>query len=396
MNLKQICFANPSDSMKLFSKSVRVATATVLFTILASTLFAAEVRFNEIQVIGTHNSYHIMPHESMLKLIATKMPEAAKALEYTHRPLPEQFSQLGIRQIELDIAADPQGGLYAEPKGIKIATERGMPTGSNHDPNGLLRKAGMKVLHVEDFDFRSTVLTFVEGLKQVRQWSKAHPGHVPIFILVELKEDSIGPEFTQPVPFGPHELDAIDAEILSVFKPEEILKPDDVRGSFTTLPEALLKNGWPTLDSVRGKVLFAMDNGGSVRDLYLKEHPALKGRLLFVNVEDDNPAAAWMKMNDPIADFEKIQKLVKAGFLVRTRADTDTQQARADDPTQRDKALASGAQFISTDYPEPNPAFSSYRVSFEHGLAVRSNPLIGNPSLKGKELENHLAAKPKN
>ena len=378
--------------MNPFLKPFRVGVAIVFLTTLAPALFAAEVRFNEIQVIGTHNSYHIMPHESMLKLIATKMPDAAKGLEYTHRPLPEQFSLLGIRQIELDIAADPQGGLYADPKGIKIAAERGMPTGPNHDPQGVLRKPGMKILHVEDFDFRSTVLTFVEGLRQIRQWSETHPRHVPIFVLVELKEDSIGPEFTQPVPFGPHELDAIDAEILSVFKPGEILKPDDVRGSFATLPEALRKNGWPTLDSVRGKVLFAMDNGGAVRDLYLKNHPALKGRLLFVNVDEGDPAAAWMKMNDPITDFDKIQKLVKAGFLVRTRADTDTQQARANDPTQRDKALASGAQFISTDYPEPNLAFSSYRVSFEHGLAVRINPLIGNPAFKDKDLEKQPVA----
>src|SRR5437870_661596 len=88
----------------------RVLTV-VVFALFVTALTAAEVRFNEIQVIGTHNSYHIMPHESMLKLIATRMPDAVKELKYTHRPLPEQFSLLGIRQVELDIAADPQGGL---------------------------------------------------------------------------------------------------------------------------------------------------------------------------------------------------------------------------------------------------------------------------------------------
>lgn len=45
-------------------------------------------------------------------------------------------------------------------------------------------------------------------------------------------------------------------------------------------------------------------------------------------------------------------------FMVRTRADYDTVQSRQNDTTQRDAAFASGAQFISTDYPEPNPEFS--------------------------------------
>ena len=355
-----------------------------LFTAKAD---AAAVRYNEIQVIGTHNSYHIVPDAAKLQLIATKGAELAKTLEYTHKPLPEEFSRLGIRQVELDIAADPEGGRYAEPKGLKIAAERGLPVGPNHDPLGELRQPGMKVFHVQDFDFRSTVLTFVDGLRQIHEWSRAHPRHVPIFVLVELKEDSIGPEFTQLVPFGPRELDAIDAEILSVFKPAEILKPDDVRGKYATLPEALRKRGWPRLDAVRGKVLFAMDNSGKVRDLYLAGHPALQGRLLFVDVEETHPAAAWMKINDPVADFDRIQRLVKAGFIVRTRADAETAQARANDPTQRDRAFASGAQFISTDYPEPNPAFSSYQVRFENGIVARANPVNGNPRLKGKDLE---------
>jgi len=67
-----------------------------------------------------------------------------------------------------------------------------------------------------------------------------------------------------------------------------------------------------------------------------------------------------MKENDPVEGFARIQELVKAGFLVRTRADSDTAEARANDTRSRDQALASGAQFISTDYPEPNRLFSPY------------------------------------
>jgi hypothetical protein len=52
------------------------------------------------------------------------------------------------------------------------------------------------------------------------------------------------------------ELDALDAEILSVFPRNKILAPDDVRRKEPSLPEALRKRGWPTLKAARGKVMF--------------------------------------------------------------------------------------------------------------------------------------------
>ena len=48
----------------------------------------------------------------------------------------------------------------------------------------------------------------------------------------------------------------------------------------------------------------------------------------------------------------EIDALVKQGYLVRTRSDENTEQARTDDTTRRDLALSSGAQMISTDYPQ--------------------------------------------
>jgi hypothetical protein len=301
--------------------------------------------------------------------------------------LSEQFSRLGIRQIELDCFADPQGGRFAEPRGVKWAADANLKPVPTNDPQGRLRRPGFKVMHVQDIDYESSVLTLVEGLREVRDWSTQHPWHVPIFILLELKEDAPSPEFTQALPFGEQELAALESAIRFVFPSRQILKPDDVRGTEASLPDALRKHGWPTLDSVRGKVMFGMDNGGAVRDLYLKGHPALEGRLLFVSVPPTNRAAAWMKENDPVEGFERIQQWVKAGFMVRTRADSDTIEARTNDTRRRDKALATGAQFISTDYPEPNREFSPYAVRFEHKAVARINPVNGNAALQGVDLE---------
>jgi hypothetical protein len=326
-------------------------------------------------VIGTHNSYHQRTHGSLLQLIAKSNPKAAASLDYTHRTLETQFERLGIRQIELDCLADPRGGLYAEPLGPKRAASAGLPSVPNHDPEGKLRRPGIKVLHVPDIDYFTSALTLVDGLKQIRSWSDRHPNHVPIFILIELKEDSLGPGFTQPVPFDKAALEELETEIASVFTREKILTPDRVRGDAATLPEALKTRGWPRLDDVRGLVMFGLDNEGAVRDRYLEGHPALAGRLMFVSVDPEHPAAAWMKRNDAVGQFDEIQKLVRDGFLVRTRADADTVQARKNDPTTRDRAFASGAQFVSTDYPEPDPRFSTYQVRFEGGSIARSNPV---------------------
>jgi len=345
------------------------------------------VRINQVTVVGTHNSYHLRAHPSLLKLVGQRSPETAQGLDYSHRPLPEQLSRLGIRQIELDCFADPKGGLYANPRGPKQVAALGLPPVPNHDPTERLRAPGFKVMHVQDVDYFSSVLTLVEGLQQVRAWSERHPRHFPIFILLELKEDQPDPALTRPMPFGEAELDALEAEILSVLPREKVLTPDDVRGRAATLPVALRQHGWPTLKVARGKIIFGLDNEGPVRDLYLQRHPALAGRLAFVSVPPSHPAAAWMKDNDAVEDFDRIQGLVKAGFLVRTRADADTVEARTNDTRRRDKALTSGAQFISTDYPEANPAFSAYAVRFDDGVVVRTNPVNGDPSLRGVDLE---------
>lgn len=361
---------------------------TALCLIAGTGVSADEPRLNQLQVIGSHNSYHVAPYQSVLELIAATGRNRAESLDYTHVPLSEQFSRQGIRQVELDVYADPKGGLFATPSARRVLVALGKDPGPDPNANGRLERPGLKVLHVPDVDFRSTAPTFIDGLRQIRAWSQANRGHVPILIQVELKDDAIPGLPTRPVRFGREEIERVDAEILSVFAKTEILTPDRVRGRFATLPEAIRARGWPSLKDVRGLVFFALDNEGTLRDRYIEGHEALHDRVMFVTVAPEHPAAAWFKVNDPIKDFDKIQRLVKSGFLVRTRADADTKQARKGDVTQRDKALASGAQFISTDYRDPDRRFSDYSVRFPGGEVARSNPISGDPAWSGLDLES--------
>jgi hypothetical protein len=88
-------------------------------------------------------------------------------------------------------------------------------------------------------------------------------------------------------------------------------------------------------------------------------------------MEDDT---AVMVLNDPVAQHDQIAAALHAGRLVRTRADADTREARAGDMRRRDAAFASGAQFISTDYPRPEPRWPRYDVRFPSGGYVRCGP----------------------
>jgi hypothetical protein len=332
------------------------------------------VRLNQIQVIGSHNSYHAGFAPSERKYLEMKNPATLRGLDYHHAPLADQLSG-GVRQIEIDIFADAKGGRFAHPAIVHKVAAAGLPADPDFDPQHEMDKPGFKVMHVQDLDERSTCRTFVACLTAVRTWSKQHPQHVPIFILVETKEGALRdmPDAVTTEPFTPAVFDAVDAEIRSVFKPGEMITPDEVRGDAPTLVEAVHAGRWPTLAKARGRVIFLMDqqHAGPV---YAEGHPSLRGRILFTNALPGAPDAAFVEQNS--ATRAEIDALVKQGYLVRTRTDEGTEQARTNDTTRRDLALASGAQMISTDYPlsEPSP-WTTFSVGFPNGLAVRCNPV---------------------
>jgi hypothetical protein len=116
-----------------------------------------------------------------------------------------------------------------------------------------------------------------------------------------------------------------------------------------------------------------------VGPVYLEGHPSLRGRIIFTNAEPGQPDCAFTEEND--GSQEEIAALVRKGYLVRTRTDADTKQARSNDTARREIALASGAQLLSTDYPTSEPShWTSYSVGLPGGAVARCNPVNGPPS----------------
>jgi hypothetical protein len=305
------------------------------------------LRVSDIWSIGTHNSYHLRS-----PLYPNGPPHD---FDYAHEPLDVQLDEQGVRKFELDVFWDAEEEFF-------------------------------HVHHFNFFDQNSNCTPLTMCLEVVRDWSLAHQGHHPIFIFIEPKglffpsmPNVISDE---PICDRPDHVichyDELDAEIRSVLDPpggpDILLTPDEVRGTNTTLREAILMDGWPTLREARGQIVVVMLDEGIDRAGYVEGHASLAGRAMFVTSQEGRDDAAVLKIDGPVSGFDRIQGLVALGYVIRTRADS-LDDAQANDTTNRDAALASGAQVISTDYPVPGILENGYFAAIPGGTPSGCNPI---------------------
>jgi hypothetical protein len=327
-------------------------------------------KLNETQIIGSHNSYKSAMPAPILEYLQKINPAAAQSLEYEHLPLSEQLD-MGLRNLELDVFHDPIGGKYANPKSLAMLQE-----GTVFDSKKELQAPGMKLFHVQDLDVQSHHLLFKNALLELKSWSDQHPDHHAIFILINAKDGQI-PMTVSPLSFTGTALDSIDLEVRTYLGINKLITPDQVRGEYESLEKAVLAGNWPEMDDARGKFLFVLDESEDKIRRYLTEKPELKNAVLFVNLKEGNPEAGFRIINNPVSNESYIQDLVRKGYIIRTRADSDTKEARTGDYTKFEKAKASGAQVISTDYYIPSKLFpSEYTVNFEGKTFERPNPIL--------------------
>ena len=171
------------------------------------------------------------------------------------------------------------------------------------------------------------------------------------------------PGATRPLAGDAAALDALDSEIRAAFTPDRLITPDQVQGTYPTLREAVLAHNWPLLAASRGKVLFVLDDGPKKILAYQGLRKSLEGRALFVASDETSPVAAFLSLPDPQKDGARIARAVQAGFMVITRADAQTREARENSMLRRDAAFASGAQVVQPNFAAADPAIGPYRVS---------------------------------
>jgi len=342
-----------------------------------------DLKLNQIQVIGSHNSYKKLPESRVMKFLMKKRKLLGKGLDpigidYGHTTIDSQFTQYLMRGLEIDIYNDPKGGVY-----YKRRINAFVP--GLHQKSGVqeLLRPGFKVLHIKDVDYLTYYYTLKEALAAIKTWSDAHPNHLPLFINIETK--TYGPAeasgilrflgFKRMVPFDATACDSIDAEVKSIFgnNLDNILTPDRLRGNYTSLDDMAKHNGWPLLDDCSGKIVFIML--GDAKELYGAGHPSLTGRAMCTYSSPGKPECAFIMKDNPVRDSALIKQLVLQGYIVRTRSDAETVEARNNDNIRKLAAFASGAQITSTDYYRPDTRLSNFKVQWDGIHAARVNPV---------------------
>lgn len=357
---------------------------------------------NELQVLGTHNSYSIGVDPRVRALISSrlpniqdivgKMPELkrrefllahpnpvnfSEALSYSHPSLKEQLD-LGVRALEIDVNADPEGGAYADPAAYRLLKKQRIKNLLPFNSDAL-KEPGIKVLHMPNIDFRSSCPTFRLCLEQMKAWSDAHPRHIPIFVMIEAKVEALNilPNSSKVPPFTDATYQEIDHTILDVLGREAVITPDDVKGNYPTLEQTVLHHAWPSLKQARGKFIFQLMTATGVdgASAYLNGHPDLIGRVAFLDSQPGRPYAAFILDDNALARGKEIREEVQKGYIVRTRADIETYEAKINDPTRANAAFATGAQIISTDYEKSGNAYHTpYVVTLPGHTVARIAP----------------------
>jgi hypothetical protein len=372
----------------------------ILFSILFSFVFCSSqtvrsqnnnsidaLKINQIQTLGSHNSYHKRANKFVLNFLKGFNAVAPKDfkpkdLDYAHEPLQIQLDSFHLRSFEIDIYADPKGGQFYYRKKNNLL---GKPKASKIEA---LKQPGFKVMHIPDVDYNSHFHTFKETLLFFKEWSNAHPNHLPIYIMLECKEETLADKFKKlhfvnSIKFTPELCDDLDKEVKAVFGDSlnNIITPDKIRGNYATLNDAVLAGNFPTVAEARGKIIFIVMQAGNT---YAQNHPSLKDRAMFIFASPNQAECAFVKHDDP---YDKsIADDVLKGYIVRTRADGPNIQNRSNDYAQQKAAFASGAQIISTDYYRPDKRYKKKPKKFKNYSTklsennVRINPI--NTSIK--------------
>ncbi|WP_417885491.1 phosphatidylinositol-specific phospholipase C1-like protein [Zunongwangia sp.] len=348
----------------------------ILFSLLSIYFFSAcsdkpksKQKINQIQVIGSHNSYKKAIEDALYAYLESRDSTGGlKGLQYEHIPMLKQLS-MGLRNLEVDVYIDENGGKFSNPKGLSLAEDQ-----SEYDTENKLAQPGFKMIHIPDIDFRTQYYLFENCLKDLKSWSEENPDHTTIFITLEPKDGEKNNFGTSPDPFTAEAYQELDDIILKSLGKEHLITPDDVRADYKTLNRAVTAGNWPTVDEGKGKFMFILDTKGEKMELYIKDHPSLKDRVIFTNSNENSPEAAAMIINDP--NDQRISDLVKKGYIIRTRADANTTEARNNDYSRFETAKNSGAQIITTDYYIPSTFFDSdYQIDFGRNIFYRKNPI---------------------
>ncbi len=269
---------------------------------------ASNIKYNELRTLATHNSYK--EHQGVIAAFVSTIFFPILGydnMNYEHPNTTEQLN-LGIRSFEWDISR--YKGEFD----------------------------GFIVQHENLIDPNSWIPNLALALEEVVLWSDYNKGHMPITIMFEFKNHSFKDGETKTMTID--DIPLFEELIESILK-EKLFVPNQMLGKYTSMEEMRQNDGFPFLNELQDKVI-VLFHRGDITDEYEKRD--LKDQKAFVMKL--SPKSCFVIENEAIQDKEKIQDLVKEGYIVRTFISKWLLYTQE----QHDAAMNSGAQILSSDY----------------------------------------------
>lgn len=280
------------------------------------------LKFNELRYIATHNSYQTEAVDEYKKIFKNLSELtfgliSEKSGEFVSPTVTEQLNN-GIYSLEIDVETFDRDG-----------------------------EISFTCMHSPTLDMTTSCYDFSLLLKEISMWSDNNPNHLPITIIIEPKSLFIPLEDMKF--FNLDYAMAFD-EALRAGLGDKLFTPADMLRDYESFGAMRAADDWCEVKDMLGKVLILLHDC-NVTEKYIKTDPTLKSQAMFpmLREEDtDRDCASFLLINDPDEAFELSEEIIKNGkFVVRTRADQFTSVSQEN----REFALASGAQIVSTDYP---------------------------------------------
>lgn len=304
----------------------------------------AGLKFNEIAFIATHNSYQKKSVSRMQKIyrilsdLTFGLISGEKG-EFESQTLTQQFN-CGIRSIEMDIETIVKGETIT-----------------------------FTCMHSPSIDMTTTCYDFALALKEIYLWSENNPGHLPITVIVEPKLAFIPIEDMKFFNLDyAKELDKVIRDSLG----DKLFTPSDMLRDYNSFGEMRAADDWCRVDGMLGKVLVLLHETGVTED-YIALDTTFSTQAMFPMLREKDASrdcASFLIINDPGRALErKAEILDKLNLIIRTRTDT----FGSINENNKETAISSGSQIISTDYPVRDDLYEfSYTVCFENDKTTQS------------------------
>jgi len=269
------------------------------------------IKLNEIQMLATHNSYKKTGSDIGKFFVGLGDSfEEARALKYGYKNLTDQF-EAGVRSMEFDLR---------------------------------LRKTQFVLTHVPLVDNSSVAPDFAQALEEIYLYSSNNPNHIPIIILMEIKDDWMILDHALQV-IEPEDLENLNILLTEKLK-DQLYTPKMMMETGKTLKETVQTTGWPSVNSLLGKVIFVL-HPGNFTDMYYELDETLDSQPMFIGAYasgKDQDYASFIVHNNP--SVTEIAPLIQENFIVRTRIDSNLMFNQDD----FDQAVLSGAQILTSDF----------------------------------------------